>query len=78
MFLPLQVKQRSRQMPTMGQFWQNVGARLATSSQVPRIDPTPSFSMIAQKADFSAEKLAFFLLEPHPCERREGQSDDVM
>ncbi|WP_246738719.1 cytochrome c [Bradyrhizobium sp. CCBAU 051011] len=26
----------------------------------------PPFSAIAQKSDFSAEKLAFFLLEPHP------------
>jgi mono/diheme cytochrome c family protein len=26
----------------------------------------PPFAAIAQKSDFSAEKLAFFLLEPHP------------
>jgi mono/diheme cytochrome c family protein len=26
----------------------------------------PSFSMIAQKSDFTPEKVAFFLLDPHP------------
>lgn len=26
----------------------------------------PSFAAIANKSDFSAEKLAFFLLDPHP------------
>ena len=26
----------------------------------------PAFSAIANKAEFSAEKLAFFLLDPHP------------
>ena len=26
----------------------------------------PPFSAIAQKSDFKAERLAFFLLEPHP------------
>ena len=30
------------------------------------IDHSPSFASIAQSADFSAEKLAYFLLEPHP------------
>jgi mono/diheme cytochrome c family protein len=29
-------------------------------------DATPSFASIAQRADFGVEKLAFFLLEPHP------------
>ena len=29
-------------------------------------DVTPSFASIAQRADFKAEKLAFFLLHPHP------------
>jgi len=26
----------------------------------------PSFAQIAQKADFTPEKVAFFLLDPHP------------
>jgi mono/diheme cytochrome c family protein len=26
----------------------------------------PSFAMIAQKTDFTPEKVAFFLLDPHP------------
>ena len=26
----------------------------------------PSFAMIAQKSDFTPEKVAFFLLDPHP------------
>lgn len=30
------------------------------------MDATPSFASIAQRADFNAEKLALFLLEPHP------------
>jgi len=54
----------------------NNGSRLAqrwcaschvvSSSQSVVIDHSPSFASIAQNADFTAEKLAFFLLEPHP------------
>lgn len=29
-------------------------------------DATPSFAAIADRAGFSADKLAFFLLDPHP------------
>ena len=39
---------------------------IVSSSQSVVIDHSPSFATIAQKADFSAERLAFFLLEPHP------------
>ena len=39
---------------------------IVSSSQSVVINHSPSFATIAQKADFSAEKLAFFLLEPHP------------
>ena len=39
---------------------------VVSSTQRAEIDHSPSFSSIAQRADFSAEKLAFFLLEPHP------------
>jgi mono/diheme cytochrome c family protein len=54
----------------------NNGSRLAqrwctschivSSSQSVVIDHSPSFASISQKGDFNAEKLAFFLLEPHP------------
>jgi len=39
---------------------------LVSASQSEVIDNSPSFASIAQKGDFNAEKLAFFLLEPHP------------
>jgi mono/diheme cytochrome c family protein len=39
---------------------------IVSSSQSIVIDHSPSFSSIAQKPDFTAERLAFFLLEPHP------------
>jgi mono/diheme cytochrome c family protein len=39
---------------------------VVSSSQSVVIDHSPSFASIAQNADFTAEKLAFFLLEPHP------------
>jgi len=39
---------------------------IVSSTQVKGTDVTPSFASIAQRADFSTEKLAFFLLEPHP------------
>ena len=39
---------------------------LVSSAQRVEIDHSPSFASIAQRANFSAEKLAFFLLEPHP------------
>ena len=39
---------------------------VVSSAQRLEIDHIPSFASIAQRADFSAEMLAFFLLEPHP------------
>jgi mono/diheme cytochrome c family protein len=39
---------------------------VVSSSQSKGSDATPSFASIAQRADFNAEKLAFFLLHPHP------------
>ncbi|MGZ7132393.1 MAG: c-type cytochrome [Halobacteriota archaeon] len=39
---------------------------IVSSAQSKGSDGTPSFASIAQRPDFSAEKLAFFLLEPHP------------
>lgn len=38
----------------------------AISSAQREIDHSPSFASIAQRPDFNAAKLAFFLLEPHP------------
>ncbi|MCG2626027.1 cytochrome c [Bradyrhizobium sp. WYCCWR 13023] len=39
---------------------------LVTSSQAQANADVPSFASVARKPDFSAEKLAFFLLDPHP------------
>lgn len=39
---------------------------VVSSTQRVEIDHSPSFASIAQRTDLSAEKLAFFLLEPHP------------
>lgn len=39
-------------------------------------DATPSFASIAQRADFNVEKLAFFLLDPHPIMPRMALSRD--
>ena len=39
---------------------------IVSSTQSKGNDGTPSFASIAQRADFSVEKLAFFLLNPHP------------
>jgi hypothetical protein len=50
---------------TLAQRWR-VSCHLVLSTQRVEIDHSPSFASIAQRADFSAEKLAFFLLEPHP------------
>ena len=43
-----------------------VSCHIVSSAQEKGMDATPSFASIAQRADFSAEKLALFLLEPHP------------
>ena len=50
---------------TLAQRW-CASCHVVSSSQRVEIDHSPSFASIAQRADFSAEKLAFFLLEPHP------------
>lgn len=39
---------------------------IVSITQTKGIDGATSFASIAQAADFSAEKLALFLLEPHP------------
>jgi mono/diheme cytochrome c family protein len=42
------------------------GCHLVTSDQKQASADVPSFAAIARKPDFVPEKLAFFLLEPHP------------
>jgi len=39
---------------------------VVTSSQTQASADVPSFASIAGKPDFSPERLAFFLLDPHP------------
>jgi len=39
---------------------------IVSSAQSKGSDGVPSFASIAQRANFSVEKLAFFLLDPHP------------
>jgi mono/diheme cytochrome c family protein len=39
---------------------------LVDGTQKQAIADVPSFAMIAQKSDFTPEKIAFFLLDPHP------------
>jgi mono/diheme cytochrome c family protein len=50
---------------TLAQRW-CASCHVVSSAQRVEIDHSPSFASIAQRADLSAEKLAFFLLEPHP------------
>jgi hypothetical protein len=42
------------------------GAKRPLRVQRVEVDHSPSFASMAQRPNFSAEKLAFFLLEPHP------------
>jgi mono/diheme cytochrome c family protein len=39
---------------------------IVSSTQSKGVDTAPSFASIAKRADFGADKLAFFLLDPHP------------
>lgn len=39
---------------------------VVTSSQTQASADVPSFASVARRPDFSAERLAFFLLDPHP------------
>ncbi|MDA9410347.1 MULTISPECIES: c-type cytochrome [unclassified Bradyrhizobium] len=39
---------------------------LVTNSQAQASVDVPSFASVARKPDFSPERLAFFLLDPHP------------
>jgi len=42
------------------------GCHLVSDDQAKGTDIAPSFGSIAKRPDFNAEKLASFLLEPHP------------
>jgi mono/diheme cytochrome c family protein len=42
------------------------GCHVVSDDQVKGTDIAPSFASIAERPDFNAEKLASFLLEPHP------------
>ncbi|GGI33225.1 hypothetical protein GCM10010987_73320 [Bradyrhizobium guangdongense] len=39
---------------------------MVASGQTQASADVPSFASVARKPDFSAERLAFFLLDPHP------------
>ncbi|WP_213030286.1 hypothetical protein, partial [Acinetobacter baumannii] len=39
---------------------------VVTGSQTQASADVPSFASVARKPDFSPERLAFFLLDPHP------------
>src|SRR5476651_2307537 len=50
---------------TLAQRW-CAACHLVSGSQSKGTDIAPSFVSIAEKPDFNVEKLAYFLLEPHP------------
>ena len=42
------------------------GCHVVSRDQSKATDAAPSFPALSKRADFSAEQLAFFLLDPHP------------
>ncbi|HEY0330750.1 MAG TPA: c-type cytochrome [Rhodopseudomonas sp.] len=50
---------------TLAERW-CVGCHVVSSAQSKGTDIAPSFASIAERSNFNEEKLAFFLLEPHP------------
>jgi mono/diheme cytochrome c family protein len=50
---------------TLSQRW-CASCHIVSRDQSKGTDATPSFEMIARSPEFSVEKLAFFLLAPHP------------
>ena len=42
------------------------GCHVVSSDQIKGTDIAPSFASISERPDFSAAKIASFLLEPHP------------
>jgi len=50
---------------TLAQRW-CTGCHVVSGDQVKGTDIAPSFASIAERPDFNQEKVAAFLLEPHP------------
>ena len=50
---------------TLAQRW-CIGCHVVSDQQRKGTDLAPSFAAIASRPDFNEDKLAFFLLEPHP------------
>ena len=50
---------------TLAQRW-CTGCHVVSGDQIKGTDIAPSFASIAERPDFNAEKVASFLLEPHP------------
>jgi hypothetical protein len=50
---------------TLAQRW-CTGGHLVSADQIKGTDIAPSFASIAERLDYNVEKLASFLLEPHP------------
>ena len=43
-----------------------VSCHVVSKNQTKGLDGVPSFAFIAQRPDLNVDKLAFFLLDPHP------------
>ena len=50
---------------TLAQRW-CTGCHIVSGDQIKGTDIAPSFASIAERPDYNVEKLASFLLEPHP------------
>jgi mono/diheme cytochrome c family protein len=50
---------------TLVQRW-CTGCHIVSGDQIKGTDIAPSFASISERPDFNAEKVASFLLEPHP------------
>ena len=50
---------------TLAQRW-CTGCHVVSGDQIKGTDIAPSFASIAERPDYNPEKLAAFLLEPHP------------
>jgi mono/diheme cytochrome c family protein len=50
---------------TLAQRW-CTGCHVVSGDQIKGTDIAPSFASIAERPDYNVEKLASFLLEPHP------------
>jgi mono/diheme cytochrome c family protein len=50
---------------TLAQRW-CTGCHVVSGEQIKGTDIAPSFASISERPDFNAERIASFLLEPHP------------